>query len=38
MIDTQAVLPAQACVKADKYNFSDYLQRVVDYFTVKGKL
>ncbi len=38
MIDTQAVLPAQACVDADKYDLSDNLKRVVDYYTVKGKL
>ena len=38
MIDTQAVLPAQACVDADKYDLSDNIKRVVDYYTVKGKL
>jgi sn-glycerol 3-phosphate transport system substrate-binding protein len=38
MIDTQAVLPAQACVNADKYDLSDNLKRVVDYYSVKGKL
>jgi sn-glycerol 3-phosphate transport system substrate-binding protein len=38
MIDTQAVLPAQACVKADKYDLSDNLKRVVDYYSVKGEL
>jgi len=38
MIDTQAVLPAQACVKADKYDLSDNLERVVDYYSVKGTL
>ena len=38
MIDTQAVLPAQACVDADKYDLSDNLKRVVDYYSVKGKL
>ena len=38
MIDTQAVLPAQACVDADKYDMSDNLKRVVDYYSVKGKL
>ncbi len=38
MIDTQAVLPAQACVNADKYDLSDHLKRVVDYYSVKGKL
>ena len=38
MIDTKAVLPAQACVKADKYDLSDNLKRVVDYYSVKGTL
>jgi sn-glycerol 3-phosphate transport system substrate-binding protein len=38
MIDTGAVLPAQACVKADKYDLSDHLERVVDYYSVKGTL
>lgn len=38
MIDTQAALPAQACVKADKYDLSDHLERVVDYYSVKGTL
>jgi sn-glycerol 3-phosphate transport system substrate-binding protein len=38
MIDTQAALPAQACVKADKYDLSDHVKRVVDYYSVKGTL
>jgi sn-glycerol 3-phosphate transport system substrate-binding protein len=38
MIDTQAVLPAEACVKADKYDLSNHLERVVDYYSVKGTL
>jgi sn-glycerol 3-phosphate transport system substrate-binding protein len=38
MIDTQAVLPAQSCVKADKYDLSDHLKRVLDYYSVKGTL
>jgi sn-glycerol 3-phosphate transport system substrate-binding protein len=38
MIDTQAVLPAQACVDAEKYDLSDNIKRVNDYYTVKGKL
>ena len=38
MIDTQAVLPAQSCVKADKYDMSGHLKRVVDYYSVKGTL
>jgi sn-glycerol 3-phosphate transport system substrate-binding protein len=38
MIDTRAALPAQACVRADKYDLSDHLKRVVDYYSVKGQL
>jgi len=38
MIDTGSVLPASACVKADKYDLSDHLKRVVDYYTVEGTL
>ena len=36
MIDTQTVLPASVCAKADKYSFSDFLPRVISYFTVEG--
>ena len=36
MIDTQTVLPAGVCAKADKYSFSDFLPRVISYFTVQG--
>ena len=38
MIDTQTVLPASVCAKADKYSFSDFLPRVISYFTVEGTL
>jgi len=37
MIDTQTVLPASVCAKADKYSFSDFLPRVISYFTVQDK-
>src|SRR6478609_7359653 len=33
MIDTQATVPAQACIKADHYDTSDYVQRVLDRYT-----
>jgi sn-glycerol 3-phosphate transport system substrate-binding protein len=36
MIDTGTVLPASACAKADKYSFSDFLPRVISYYTVQG--
>ena len=38
MIDSQAVVPAQACVEADDYDTSDFLTRVTDYFTVEDVL
>jgi sn-glycerol 3-phosphate transport system substrate-binding protein len=38
MIDTTTVLPSGACAKADKYSFSDFLPRVVSYYTVKGQM
>lgn len=37
-IDSQAILPIQACVDADKYELSDYLPRVIDYYTVEDTL
>jgi sn-glycerol 3-phosphate transport system substrate-binding protein len=36
MIDTGTVVPASVCAKADKYSFSDFLPRVLSYFTVDG--
>src|SRR5262245_13107920 len=36
MIDTGTVLPASVCAKADKYSFSDFLPRVISYFTIQG--
>jgi sn-glycerol 3-phosphate transport system substrate-binding protein len=38
MIDTRTAVPAGACAKADNYSFSDFLPRVVSYFTVKGAM
>jgi sn-glycerol 3-phosphate transport system substrate-binding protein len=38
VIDSQAVLPAQACVDADDYDLSDFLPRVTDYYTVEDEL
>jgi sn-glycerol 3-phosphate transport system substrate-binding protein len=38
MIDTRTVLPASACAKADKYSFSDFLPRVVSFYTVGGTI
>ncbi|MGH8982619.1 MAG: ABC transporter substrate-binding protein [Acidimicrobiia bacterium] len=38
VLDSQAVLPAQACVDADDFDMSDYLPRVIDYYTVEDTL
>jgi sn-glycerol 3-phosphate transport system substrate-binding protein len=38
MIDTRTAVPASVCAKADKYSFSDFLPRVVSYFTVNGTI
>ncbi len=38
MIDTQSIVPSGACAKADKYSFSDFLPRVVRYFTIDGQM
>jgi sn-glycerol 3-phosphate transport system substrate-binding protein len=38
MIDTQATVPAQACIEADHYDTSDYVQRVLDRYTVNHVL
>jgi sn-glycerol 3-phosphate transport system substrate-binding protein len=37
-LDSQSVLPVEACVKADKYSLKDFVKRTVDYYTVKGTL
>jgi sn-glycerol 3-phosphate transport system substrate-binding protein len=38
VIDSQAILPAQACVDADDYDLSDFVPRVIDYYTVEDEL
>jgi len=38
MVDTQSIVPAAACAKADNYNFSDHLTRVVDNLKLGGTL
>jgi sn-glycerol 3-phosphate transport system substrate-binding protein len=38
MIDTNATVPAQSCIKADHYDTSDYVQRVLDRYTVNKVL
>jgi sn-glycerol 3-phosphate transport system substrate-binding protein len=37
-IDSQSVLPAGACVKADKYSLDDFIPRTIDYYTVENTL
>lgn len=34
MIDSQGVLPAQSCIEAETYDTSDFLPRVIAYYTV----
>jgi len=38
MIDTQSIVPAAACVKADDYDTSDIVDRVLERYTVGGTL
>jgi sn-glycerol 3-phosphate transport system substrate-binding protein len=38
MIDSQSVLPAQSCVDAEKFDTSDYVDRVLHYYTVADVL
>lgn len=38
MIDTRAVLPAASCVKATRFDTSDILVRVLDYYSVEDVL
>jgi sn-glycerol 3-phosphate transport system substrate-binding protein len=38
MIDSQSVVPIAACIKADKYDTSDFVPRVLDYWTVANTL
>jgi sn-glycerol 3-phosphate transport system substrate-binding protein len=38
MVDTQSIVPSGACAKADKYSFSDYVPRVVSYFTIGDQM
>jgi sn-glycerol 3-phosphate transport system substrate-binding protein len=38
MIDTGATLPAQSCIEADRYDTSDFVQRVLSYYTVRDVL
>ena len=38
VIDSQAILPAQACIDADNYDLGDFLPRVTDYYTVENEM
>jgi len=37
MIDSQSIVPSGVCAKEDKYSFSDFLPRVMSYYTVGGQ-
>jgi sn-glycerol 3-phosphate transport system substrate-binding protein len=37
-IDSQSVLPVQACVNADKYPLDDFIRRTIAYYSVGGQL
>ena len=34
-IDTETILPAQACIDAEDYDTSDYVERAINYYTVE---
>jgi sn-glycerol 3-phosphate transport system substrate-binding protein len=38
MIDSQATVPVQACVDADRYPVDDFLPKVIGYYRVQGEL
>lgn len=38
MIDSQSIVPIAACIKADKYDTDDFVERVLDYYTVEKTL
>jgi sn-glycerol 3-phosphate transport system substrate-binding protein len=38
MIDSQSIVPVAACIKADRYDTSDFIPRVLDYYTVEKTL
>ncbi len=38
MIDSGTVLPAQACVEADDYDLSDYIEKTLAFYTVQDIL
>jgi sn-glycerol 3-phosphate transport system substrate-binding protein len=38
MVDSRAVLPVHACLRADNADTSDLVERIAAYFTVKGEM
>ncbi len=38
MIDTESIVPVADCIKADRYDTSDFVERVLERYTVDGKL
>ncbi len=38
MADSQTIIPVQSCINAENYDTSDYLPRVLSYYTTEGAL
>ena len=38
MVDTRSIVPMSACIKADKYDTSDFLKRTIAYYSIEGTL
>ena len=38
MADSGTVLPAQSCIDAENYDMSDFVQTLVDYYSIDGNL
>jgi sn-glycerol 3-phosphate transport system substrate-binding protein len=38
MIDSRTVVRAQDCITAEQYDLSDYLERVIAYYSINGEL
>jgi sn-glycerol 3-phosphate transport system substrate-binding protein len=38
LVDTRSTIPMEACVKADRYDFGDFYERPIAFYTVQGVL
>lgn len=38
LADSKTVIPTQSCVNAEKYDLSDHVKRMTDYYTIAGAL